>query len=112
MPRRSAAGEVVVIMWRDIPAQVNGQLGRERHQLLLSAKFQGAVDRAKRKAKIHTANEDIAQWRRESIPVDGDFEAVRQAAGAEAARLEDAYSDERLGRLAYVGGWERDVEAG
>ena len=51
MPRRSGAGEVVVILWRDIPAQVNGQLGRERHQVLLSPKFQRAVDRAKRKAQ-------------------------------------------------------------
>ena len=30
------ASDVVVIMWRDIPAQVNGQDGRERHQVLLS----------------------------------------------------------------------------
>jgi hypothetical protein len=110
MPRRGAGGEVVLILWRDIPAQVNGQLGRERHQVLLSPKFQRAIDRAKRKAKIHTAHEDIAQWRREASPVDGDFEAVRVAAGAEARRLEDAFTDDRLGRLAYVGGWERDVE--
>jgi Virulence factor len=103
---RRRAGEVVVILWRDIPAQVNGQVGRERHQVLLSEKFQRAVDRAKRKAKIHTAQEDVAQWRRESRPVEGD---VAAAAQAEADRLEAAYSSDRLGSLAFAGGWERDV---
>ncbi|MGH9270102.1 MAG: virulence factor, partial [Ilumatobacteraceae bacterium] len=82
MPRRSS--EVVVIYWRDIPAQVNGQVGRDRHQVALSDKFQRAIDRAKRKAKINTAHEDVAQWRRVSQSVDGDVEA---AARAEADRV-------------------------
>lgn len=105
MPR--GGNDVVVIMWRDIPAQVNGQAGRERHQVLLSEKFQRAIDRAKRKARIHTAHEDVAQWRRVSRSFDGD---ARAAADAEAARLEDEYSVERLGALAFAGGWERDVK--
>ena len=104
MPRGGA--EVVTILWRDIPAQVNGQRGRERHQVALSAKFQRAIDRAKRKAGIVTADEDVAQWRRVSVPVDGD-PAV--AAEAEAARLESSYPREHLGRLAYVGGFEADI---
>jgi hypothetical protein len=37
MARRAARGaELVTIYWRDIPAQVNGQDGRDRHQVLLS----------------------------------------------------------------------------
>lgn len=103
MARRSAAAEVVTIYWRDIPAQVNGQVGRERHQVVLSGKFQRAIDRAKRKAKIYTANEDIAQWRRTSVACDGDLIA---AADTEAMRLEDTYSRDFLGRLAYAGGHE------
>jgi len=59
--RRSGGAEVVTIFWRDIPAQVNGQDGRDRHQVLLSSKFQRAVDRAKRKAGIYTAEDDITQ---------------------------------------------------
>jgi hypothetical protein len=104
MPRGGA--EVVTIMWRDIPAQVNGQRGRERHQVALSAKFQRAIDRAKRKAGIVTADEDVSQWRRVSVALDGDPAA---AAEAEAARLESSYSREYLGRLAYVGGFEADL---
>jgi hypothetical protein len=106
MARRSAAAEVVTILWRDIPAQVNGQAGRHRHQVLLSPKFQRAVDRAKRKAGISTAEDDIAQWRRVSVACDGD---VAAAADAEAARLEAEYSRALLGRLAYAGGVAADL---
>jgi hypothetical protein len=103
MPRRR--DEVVVIMWRDIPAQVNSQVGRDRHQVLLSEKFQRAIDRAKRKARINTAHEDVAQWRRVTIDVGSDPAA---AADAEAERLESEFSEERLGKLAFAGGWEQE----
>jgi hypothetical protein len=102
MPRRERGGsEVVTIYWRDIPAQVNGQSGRERHQVLLSSKFQRAVDRAKRKAGIYTAEEDIAQWHRTSEACDDHV----LAAEAQAAALEAEYSKEFLGKLAYAGGF-------
>ena len=106
MPRGS--NEVIVIMWRDIPAQVNAQLGRERKQVQLSDKFQRAIDRAKRKAHIYTAEEDVAQWRRVSLPLIGD---LGEAAQREADRLEDEYSREHLGKLAFAGGFEADVDA-
>ena len=98
--------ELIVIYWRDIPAQVNAQEGRDRHQVVLGGKFQRAIDRAKRKAKIYTADEEVAQWRRESRPIDGDLAAEAQAA-AEAITRE--YRRDRLGLLAYCGGWEADV---
>jgi hypothetical protein len=104
MARRADRREVVVILWRDIPAQVNGQEGRQRHQVVLHPRFQRAIDRAKRKARIVTAHEDVAQWRRVSIPCDTD---VVVAAEAEARKLEDEYPAERLGTIAYHGGFER-----
>lgn len=104
MPRNGAV--IVIIKWRDIPAQVNAQFGRERFQLVLSAKFQRAIDRAKRKAHIYTAEEDVAQWSRETLPLEGTME---EAAKVMVERLEAQYSREHLGRLAYAGGWEADV---
>lgn len=98
---------VVIILWRDIPAQVNSQIGRERHQVMLSAKFQRAIDRAKRKAHIYTADEDIAQWRRVSISLIGD---LKEAAQREVDRIESEYSRDRLGVLAFAGGFESDVQ--
>jgi len=105
MARRT--NELVVILWRDIPAQVNVHVGRERRQRLLAERFQRAIDRAKRKAKIQTAQDEVAQWRRESRPLDGDAEAAVTDA---VARLEADYPPARLGALAFVGGWARDLE--
>ena len=98
--------ELIVIYWRDIPAQVNAQEGRDRHQVVLGGKFQRAIDRAKRKAGIYTADEEVAQWRRESRPIVGDLGAEAQAA---ANAIEREYRRDRLGLLAYYGGWEADV---
>jgi Virulence factor len=103
VPRGSNAPEVVTIYWRDIPAQVNAQLGRERNQVVLPDKFQRSIDRAKRKAGIVTSHEDVAQWRRVSRPCSADLAAEAQAA---ADTLIAAYTTDRLGRLAYVGGFE------
>ncbi|MEO6652011.1 MAG: virulence factor [Ilumatobacteraceae bacterium] len=107
MARRAAEQTVVTILWRDIPAQVNGQAGRERHQVVLSGKFQRAIDRAKRKANIYTADEDIAQWCRVTVRCEGDVVA---AAEAEAARMETTISREYLGKLAYAGGFAVDID--
>ena len=98
---------MIIIKWRDIPAQVNAQVGRDRHQVVLTAKFQRAIDRAKRKAHIYTAEEDVAQWTRESLPLEG---TLQEAAQAVADRLEVEYSRQRLGVLAFAGGVEKDVE--
>lgn len=112
MGRRGGVGQIVTIYWRDIPAQVNGQWGRERHQVLLSDKFQRAIDRAKRKAGIYTAEDDIAQWRRVGSPCAGDVSAVAAAAEAAAARIERETSRDYLGRLAYAGGFVADLDDG
>ncbi|SRR6266508_1447278 len=106
MPRPSR-NEVVVIMWRDIPAQVNGQSGRDRHQVALAPRFQRAIDRAKRKARIVTAHEDVAQWRRVSTPCTGD---VAAAADAAARQLEREYTERRLGAISYNGGFEHAAD--
>ena len=108
MARRGGAGPTLVtIYWRDIPAQVNGQSGRDRHQVVLSGKFQRAIDRAKRKANIYTAEEDIAQWRRVSAGCDDDFAA---AAEIEASRIELEFSRAYLGKLAFAGGFVADID--
>ena len=104
--RTNGAPMLVTIYWRDIPAQVNGQAGRQRHQVVLSAKFQRAIDRAKRKANIYTAEDDIAQWRRVSTPCDADLAGAAQA---EADRIEHDLSREYLGKLAFAGGFVADI---
>jgi hypothetical protein len=95
--------ELVVIWWRDLPAQVNAQRGRERAQVLLPERFQRAIDRARRKGKVDTADEEVRQWRRDARPLVGEPGA---AARAEAERLDAEYPQDRLGRIAVRGGWE------
>lgn len=108
MPRGSNNPEIITIYWRDIPAQVNAQRGRERQQVVLPEKFDRAIARAKRKAKIVTAHEDVAQWRRVSRPCGEDLAAEAEA---EAAALIADFSAERLGKLGFAGGFASDVEA-
>ena len=65
---------------------------------------QRAIDRAKRKARITTADQDVAQWARTTIVCAPDAD-VGAEAQVEADRLIAAYSTEYLGRLAYAGGF-------
>ncbi len=97
------ANQLVVISWRDIPAQVNAQAGRRRHQVVLDDRFQQAIDRAAIVAGKTTAQDYVAEWRRTSTPCGDDLEAV---AAKEAERLEQSYPPERLDRLAANGGRE------
>ena len=43
-------GSLIVISWRDIPAQVIVKRGREAAKVQLSQRFQAAVDRAAMRA--------------------------------------------------------------
>jgi hypothetical protein len=95
------AAQLVVISWRDIPAQVNAQAGRRRHQVVLDERFQQAIDRAAIVAGKTTAQDYVEEWRRVGTPCGDDLEA---AAAAEAERIEADYPPDRLERLAANGG--------
>ena len=61
---RSAADSTVIIMWRDIPAQVNSGTGSSRAQRVLPLRFQKAIDRAATVAGKTEASQYISEWRR------------------------------------------------
>jgi len=103
------AATLTVIWWRDIPAQVNARDGREAHRVVLDQRFQVAIDAAAMKAGKNTADDYIEEWRREGRDCGPDLEGE---AKAEAERLDAAYPDERLNRLARAGGFDTDKEAG
>ena len=88
---------LIIISWRDIPAQVIVKLGRETAKIQLTPRFQEAVDRAAMRAGKGSSDAYLADWKR-STPraVSGDLVA---AAEAEAQRLEAQYTDEDLERL-------------
>jgi hypothetical protein len=87
---------LIVISWRDIPAQVIAKRGRETVKVQLSARFQEAVDRAAMRAGKGTSDAYLADWRRTPRACGEDLGAE---AAAEAARLEARYSDADLERV-------------
>ena len=107
MPRRNSG--LVVIYWRDIPAQVNAGAGAEKHQVVLPRRFQRAIDDAAMVAGKKTASEYVGEWRREQVAVPGGASDLRAAAVGEAQRLDDAFSRERLREFVASGGWDPEV---
>ena len=106
MPRRG--NELVVISWRDIPAQVNARHGGEKRQVVLARRFQRAIDDAAMVAGKKTASEYVGEWRRAALEIPAGLDELA-AADAEARRLDDAFPRERLQRFVANGGWDPDA---
>jgi hypothetical protein len=107
MPRRG--NELVVISWRDIPAQVNARSGADKHQVVLARRFQRAIDDAAMVAGKKTASEYVGEWRRSSLEIPAGLEDFPAAADEEAHRLDEAFPKERLQRFVANGGWDPDA---
>jgi hypothetical protein len=102
--RRDGGGDLVIICWRDIPAQVNAGSGGARVQRILPRRFQRAIDNAAMVAGMTGASQYIGEWRRTTRPAgDGDPEA---AALRVAEELEEAFPRERLETFVATGGWD------
>ncbi len=84
--------------WRDIPSQIIVRQGRRRAKVLLSARFQNAIDRAAMRAKKRSADAYISEWERDPIkPETNDATTDLQAVADRLAnQIEARYSDERL----------------
>jgi hypothetical protein len=101
---------LIVISWRDIPAQVIAKSGRETAKVHLSPRFQEAVDRAAMRAGKGSSDAYLADWRRSAPrPCGADLKAE---AAAEAAALEARYTDDELERLIRAHGLEKDLNEG
>ena len=88
---------LIIISWRDIPAQVIVKRGRETAKVQLSARFQEAVDRAAMRAGKGSSDAYLADWKRSDPRPCG--EDLHAEVAAEAAKLEARYTDEDLERL-------------
>jgi hypothetical protein len=56
--------KLIVISWRDVPAQVLVKQGRETAKVQLSHRFQEAVDRAAMRAGKSGSDAYLADWKR------------------------------------------------
>lgn len=97
---------LIIISWRDIPAQVIAKRGRETAKVQLSHRFQEAVDRAAMRAGKGSSDAYLADWARSAPRPCGDDLNVEAA--AEAARLEAKYTDEDLEGLVRAKGVDAD----
>ena len=97
----------ILIYWRDIPAQVIVQRGRNREKAQLSSRFLKAIDRAAMRAGKGSSDAYMSEWRRESSSVESNAELC-EIADQEIGRFETEISDEALLQLirnfGYVGG--------
>lgn len=88
--------KLITVYWRDIPSQVMVRVGRDTRKVMLSPRFQEAIDRAAMRAGKGSSDLYLAEWRRASRPCSGD---PQQVADEEAGRLEADYDDARLEAL-------------
>lgn len=88
----------ILVFWRDIPSQVILQRGRRREKVLLSGRFQEAIDRAAMRAGKGGSAAYLAEWRRETSAMESTGE-LRELALAEASRFEEEFTQERLSAL-------------
>jgi hypothetical protein len=100
--------ELVVVSWRDIPAQVIVKAGRRTARRPLADRFQEAIDRAAMRANLRDTDAYLGEWQRIFAgSCDDDLEAAAEAA---AARLEEEYPPERLSALVANGGLEPKIK--
>jgi hypothetical protein len=96
---------LIIISWRDIPAQVVVKRGRETAKVQLSQRFQEAVDRAAMRAGKGSSDAYLADWKRsEPQPCDDD---IHKVVADKAAEIEARYTDEELERLIKAKGLAR-----
>ena len=94
---------VIIVYWRDIPAQVIAGKGRRGSKVQLSERFEQTIDRCAMKVGARDSDAYLADWRKaDPYHVAGEQEEV---ARAEAAKLEQAYDTERFKTLIANDGW-------
>lgn len=100
--RRTGAPALVVISWRDIPAQV-GVTGVDTDaKAMLPSRFQRAIDKAAKIAGMSDHHAYVSAWRRTTLPLDSTDPA--RAVEDLVARLDAEHDRDRLAALVRQGG--------
>lgn len=96
--------QLIVVYWRDIPAQVIVKKGRrDQVKIQLNERFEKAIDRAAMRGGARSTDDYLAEWRKaEPVEVSDDLQAEADKA---AAGLETEYDDARVKALVENQGW-------
>jgi hypothetical protein len=96
--------ELIVVYWRDIPAQVIVKKGRANAKRELPLRFTEAIDMAAMRSGAAESGAYLEEWRKAApVPVGDDLEAEADKA---MAAIEAEYGRDRLVALAKAGGRE------
>lgn len=94
--------DLVIVFWRDIPAQIIVKAGRRSAKRELPMRFAEAIDRCAMATQASDSESYLEAWRRSApVPCGDDLEDEADAA---MARLEADYDASRLKRLVGAGG--------
>ena len=95
--------DVIVVYWRDIPAQVIVGRGRKASKVQLPERFEQAIDRAAMKIGAEDTDSYLAEWRKAPpYVVDGEQSEVAQM---EANRIDTEYDQEKIKLFIRNDGW-------
>ncbi len=104
--KRVPMADLIVVYWRDIPAQVIVKKGRANAKRELPLRFTEAIDMAAMRTGAGDTDAYLAEWRKaDPIPVSDDLEAEAEKAAKE---FDEAFTRERLVALVKAGGKEND----
>ncbi len=96
--------QLIIVKWRDIPAQVIVKAGRKTARRQLSERFEKAIDMCAMRVGAKDDDAYLAEWRRgDPTDVDGDIEEAAEAAKND---LETNFTDEKLKVLINNSGFE------
>jgi hypothetical protein len=94
--------DLIVVYWRDIPAQVIVKRGRQTARRELPLRFTEAIDMAAMRSGASETDAYLAEWRKaDPVQVGDDLEAEADRAIAE---IDAAWDRERLTAVARAGG--------
>ncbi len=94
---------VVIVYWRDIPAQLIVGKGRNKAKKQLPERFEQAIDRAAMKIGASDTDAYLAEWRKaDPYELEGEASEIVEA---EAARIDNEYDQERIKALIANDGW-------
>ena len=93
--------ELIVVYWRDIPAQVIVKAGRKSAKRELSKRFIEAIDRVAMREEVAATGDYLEQWRRgDPVPCGDDLEAEADCA---MQLIEAEFPADRLRSLGHTG---------
>ena len=102
--RETRMADLVIVYWRDIPAQVIVRKGRQNAKRELPLRFTEAIDMCAMRTGAGDTDAYLAEWRKaDPIPVGDDLEAEADKALAD---IDARYHRERLVALVKAGGKE------